>query len=145
MPDDFEKDLHSANNTGGTSKCIINLIRTKASPQSEDTMAKCITSNFLICSLNCKLLDSWYFCYQFNEGKSIKQQISKYHQGNTLSVKKLNVKSIERLKIPIFNIEKQRLIGQIYRQSLIQKDRMIQQAENTNKLAMEIIKKIMEN
>lgn len=68
-----------------------------------------------------------------------------YHQGNTLSVKKLNVKSISKLKIQLIDIEKQKLIGDIYKQSIIQNDLMRRQAENNRKLALETIRKIEEN
>lgn len=144
-PDDFEKDLHSINHTSEKAGCIINLIRSKASPLSKETQDKCITSNFLLCSFDTQCLDPWYFCYQFNEGKSFEQQISMYHQGNTLSVKKLNIKSVGELKIQLLDIEKQRLIGNIYRQSIIQMDLMKQQADNINNLAMEAIRKITED
>ena len=90
-------------------------------------------------------LDPWYFCYQFNEGKSLEQQISKYHQGTTLSVKKLNIKSIGELKIPMLEKEKQRQIGRLYRQSMIQKDLLERQAENISRLAAETIRRIEED
>lgn len=144
-PDDFEKDLHSINNTSEKPDCIINLIRSKASPLSTETRGKCITSNFLLCSFEAEVLDPWYFCYQFNEGKSFEQQISMYHQGNTLSVKKLNIKSIGELKIQLIDINKQKLIGNVYKQSIIQNDLMNRQAENTMKLALETIRKIEED
>lgn len=144
-PDDFEKDLHSINNTSEKSGCIINLICSKASPLSTETRGKCITSNFLLCSFETEVLDPWYFCYQFNEGKSFEQQISMYHQGNTLSVKKLNIKSIGELKIQLIDINKQKLIGNVYKQSIIQNDLMNRQAENIMKLALETIRKIEED
>ena len=144
-PDDFEKDLHSINNNSEQSDCIINLIRSKASPLSTETRGKCITSNFLLCSFEAEVLDPWYFCYQFNEGKSFEQQISMYHQGNTLSVKKLNIKSIGELKIQLIDINKQKLIGNVYKQSIIQNDLMNRQAENIMKLALETIRKIEED
>ena len=143
--DDFEKDLHSINNMSEKTNCIINLIRSKASPLSKETKGKCITSNFLLCSFDTKVLDPWYFCYQFNEGKGLEQQISMYHQGNTLSVKKLNIKSIGELKIELIDINKQRLIGDIYKQSIIQNDLMNRQAENIRNLALETIRKIEED
>ena len=68
-----------------------------------------------------------------------------YHQGNTLSVKKLNIKSIGELKIELVDIEKQKLIGNIYKQSIIQNDLMNRQAENIRNLALETIRKIEED
>lgn len=143
-PDDFEKDLHNINEIDCRAGCIINLIKSKAAPISVQSQKKCITSNFLTCTFDTNVLDPWYFCYQFNEGKSIEQQIAMFHQGITLSVKRLNINTIGSLKINLIDIEKQRLVGSMYRQSIIQKDLMIQQAENYNKLIIETIRKIEE-
>lgn len=143
-PDDFEKDLHSINKDNEKNMCVINLISTKASPLSKKTVKKCFTSNFMLCKFDTSLLDPWYFCYQFNEGKSFAQQISMYYQGNTLSVKKLNMKSIRELKIKLVDIEKQRFIGNIYKQSIIHNDLLNKQAENIRKLTLETIRRIEE-
>ena len=144
-PEDFEKDLHSLADVNMICVCIINLIRSKASPISTETQGKYITSNFLLCMFDQNELDPWYFCYQFNEGKSLEQQISKDHQGTTLSVKKLNIKSIGELKIPMLETEKQRQIGRLYRQSMKQKDLLERQAENISRLAAETIRRIEED
>lgn len=143
--DDFEKDLHSVNSTKESSDCIINLIKSKASPLSNQTDGKCITSNFLKCVFDINVLDPWYFCYQFNEGKDLEQQIGMYHQGTTLSVKKLNVKIIGELKICLPDIEKQRKIGAIYKQSIIQNDLMLRQAEDIRELILSMIRKLEED
>lgn len=144
-PEDFEKDLHCINSTKEGIGCIINLIKSKCSPISEQTEAKCITSNFLRCDFDTGKIYPWYFCYQFNEGKSFEQQIEMYHQGTTLSVKKLNIKTIGELKIFLPDIEKQRTIGDIYRQSIIQNDLMIKQAENIRKFTMALIHRMEED
>lgn len=144
-PEDFEKDLHCINSTKEGIGCIINLIKSKCSPISEQTEAKCITSNFLRCDFDTGKIYPWYFCYQFNEGKSFEQQIEMYHQGTTLSVKKLNIKTIGELKIFLPDIEKQRTIGDIYRQSIIQNDLMIKQAETIRKFTMTLIHRMEED
>lgn len=144
-PDDFEKDLHCVNAAGKKSECIINLIKSKAAPVSSQTEKKCITSNFLKCEFDVQVLDHWYFCYQFNEGKDLEQQIAMYHQGTTLSVKKLNVKTIGELKICLPPIEKQKLIGEMYKMSVIQHDLRIKQAEEIKKLTMNLIRKLEED
>lgn len=144
-PEDFEKDLHCINPTKEGMGCIINLIKSKCSPISEQTEAKCITSNFLRCDFDTGKIFPWYFCYQFNEGKNFEQQIGMYHQGTTLSVKKLNIKTIGELKIFLPDIEKQRIIGNIYRQSIIQNDLMIRQAEDIRQFTMALIRKMEEN
>lgn len=144
-PDDFEKDLHSINELDRPEECIINLIKSKAAPLSKETKGKCITSNFLRCSFDTNILDPWYFCYQFNVGKEIESQIYRFHQGNTLSVKKLTVQTVGKLKIPVLDIQRQQLIGSIYKKSIIQKDLMIQQAENMETMAFTVIRKIEED
>ncbi len=106
---------------------------------------KCITSNFIRCDFDTKKIYSWYFCYQFNEGKDFEKQIEMYHQGTTLSVKKLNIKTIGELKIFLPDIEKQILIGNIYRQSIIQNDLMIKQADDIKKFTMELICRMEED
>ena len=68
-----------------------------------------------------------------------------YHQGTTLSVKKLNVKIMGELKMFLPEIEKQRLIGNLYKQSLIQNDLMIKQAENLRELTMALIRRMEED
>ncbi len=144
-PEDFENDLHCIHSTKEGMGCIINLIKSKCSPISEQTEAKCITSNFLRCDFDIGKIYAWYFCYQFNEGKSFEQQIEMYHQGTTLSVKKLNIKTIGELKIILPDIQKQRTIGNLYRQSIIQNDLMVKQAENVRKFTMTLIRRIDED
>ena len=142
--EDFENDLYGITTEGDKSECIINLIKSKVAPVSLDNQNKCITSNFLKCEFNQQILDKWYFCYQFNEGKEFEQQIAMFHQGTTLSVKKLNMKTIGELKIRLPDIQMQRKIGEIYRQSLVQKRLMIKQAEDIKKLILNIIRKLEE-
>lgn len=60
-------------------------------------------------------------------------------------VKKLNVKIIGELKIRLPDIDKQRKIGELYRQSLIQNRLMIKQAEDIKNLTLTIIRKIEED
>lgn len=143
--EDFEKDLHCINSTKEGMGCIINLIKSKCSPISEQTEAKCITSNFLRCDFDTGKIYPWYFCYQFNEGKGFEQQIEMYHQGTTLSVRKLNIKTIGELKIFLPDIEKQKTIGNIYRQSIIQNDFMVKQTEDIRKFMMTLIRRMEED
>ena len=67
-----------------------------------------------------------------------------FHQGTTLSVKKLNMKTIGELKIRLPDIQMRRKIGEIYRQSLVQNRLMIKQAEDIKKLILNIIRKLEE-
>lgn len=144
-PENFDSDLYCENEHDEKSECIINLIKSKAAPISIENTDKCITSNFLKCEFSSKVLDKWYFCYQFNEGKEFEQQITMFHQGSTLSVKKLNVKTISELKIQLPDIEKQKVIGELYRQSLIQNRLLLKQAEDLKNYTFNIIRKIEED
>ncbi|WP_026835285.1 hypothetical protein [Eubacterium xylanophilum] len=144
-PEDFESDLHCRNTEFEENSCVINLMKSKASPLSSVNTSKCLTSNFLKCEFDGKVIDPWYLCFKFNEDKGIEQQISKYHQGSTLSVKKLNVKIIGELEIDLVDFEKQRVIGEIYKETIMQHDRMLIQADNQKKLFMAMITKIEED
>lgn len=142
--EDFERDLHNNNNYAG-SKCIVNLIKSQAAPMSRESIGKEVTSNFLVCEFDPDILNPWYFCYEFNEGTDVEQQILKYHQGNTLSVKKLNIKIIGDLKIKLPDLTKQKIIGEMYRRAIEIYDLMLHQADNYRKLSREIIKKMEDN
>ncbi len=144
-PEDFEKDLSSGVNDSNTNGCIINLIKSKAAPVSVETEAKIITQNFLKCSLDESKILPWYFCYQFNDGKELGQQISMFHQGTTLSVKKLNVKTISDLILKLPDLEKQKLIGDIYRKSILQRDLYIKNANDIQKYTLEMLRRIEED
>lgn len=145
VPEDFNKDLLGINETCEGMGCVINLIKSKAAPLSVQTQRKCITSNFLKCSFDLEKLDPWFFCYQFNEGRYFAQQISKYYQGNTLSVKKINIKSVGEVNIQLPDIQKQRLIGNIYRQAIRQRYLMIEQAEDIANATFETLRKMEED
>jgi restriction endonuclease S subunit len=144
-PEDFERDLHDLNDLENEGICIINLINSKAAPISISNIKKCATSNFLKCEFDESVMDSWYFCYKFNEGKDLEQQIAMFHQGTTLSVKKLNVKTVGELKIRLPDLEKQKVIGEMYRQSIIQNDLRMSQVENIRNLTLNMIRKIEED
>ena len=144
-PDDFEKDLHSINQSEGATECIISLIKSKAAPVSRENESLCITSNFLKCSFDQNVLDPWYFCYQFNRGKKIEEQIARYSQGSTISVKKLTAQIIGNVIMEIPDLEKQRVIGNLYRTAIVQRDLLIRQAENMMDLAVTMIRKYEED
>lgn len=121
------------------------MIKSKAAPLSKETENLCITSNFLKCSFDPDILDPWYFCYQFNQGRGISEQISRYHQGNTLNVKKLTIQIIEGLNIPLLEIEQQRIAGGLYRQAIIQHDLLMQQADNVMNATIALVRKYEED
>lgn len=143
-PDDLDGDLYSRHGDTDRACCIISLIKSTASPASDSTKEKCLTSNFLQCELNSKLIDGWYFCYKFNQSREFTQQIASVHQGTTTSVKKLTQRNIEELRITLPEIEKQRLLGDIYRQSLMQLDLMKKQTDQMGQLMFAAMEKMDE-
>lgn len=142
--EDFDRNLYNMKNEQLLTGCIINLIKSKAAPFTNMIDNKCITSNFLICLFDTSILDPWFFCYKFNESAEIRQQIDMYNQGTTISVKKLTIKNIGNLELMLPDINKQTLIGQIYKKSIIQKELLIRQTENLSKMMFNIISKIEE-
>ena len=62
-----------------------------------------------------------------------------------MSVKKLNIKTIGELKMFLPEIEKQILIGKLYRQSIIQHDFMIKQAEDIKAFMIAFIRRMEED
>ena len=144
-PKDFDQDLLDRDSKDSREVCIINLIRSKAAPMSDANREKILTSNFLRCELDASLIDGWYFCYQFNDGNALSQQIAMVNQGTTLSVKKLNLKTIGDLKIKLPAMEKQRWIGNIYRQFLLQADLLQKQVESMKQLTITVLRKIDED
>ena len=142
--EDFEKDLKMNDTEDTQHACILNLIKSKAAPVSQCSERKTLTQNFMKCSLDTSVILPWYFCYQFNEGKYLDQQISMFHQGTTLSVKKLNIKMVEDLMIPLPDLEKQKNIGEAYRRVIKQYELSIKQAVNTRRYALELLRLIGE-
>ncbi len=144
-PEDFENDLVRKNEETESNICVINLIKSKAAPVSKNTINKISTQNFLRCNLDTSKILPWYFCYQFNEGKALEQQISMFHQGTTLSVKKLTVKSIADLQIHLPPLDKQHTIGEIYRESILEHALAIKIANEIKKYTLEMIRIIEED
>lgn len=140
--EDFDKDLHGKNKNLEKSFCIINLIKTKAAPLSEMTRGKYMSLNFLKCEINEKVLDKWYFCYQFNEGENLNRQISMSLQGTTIAVRKLNLKTISDLEIDLPKLSEQQKIGEIYRQSLLQYWSLCEMAEDIRTVMLAVLKKM---
>lgn len=141
--DDLERDLLQPE--GDTQECIISLISSMAAPLFSRNAGKPLTSNFLKCEMDPEVLNPWYFCYEFNEGKTLKGQIAKYYQGTTFSVKKLNRKDIEEMEIPLPDMEQQKIIGEMYRYLMRREFLMKKQTENMKKVTLTVISKIEED
>lgn len=143
--EDFEGDLQAAEEISNNYGCTINVIKSKASPLSEKTVDKVLNSSYVKCDFDPEVLDPWYLCYQINEGTEIEQQINMFNQGTWTSVKKINVGMISQMTINLPDIKKQKVIGELYRQSIVQNNLLIKQADILKKFNMKLIKKIEED
>lgn len=156
--DDFDRDLAGCaeKQSGGiptaisekgiyteSGDCIISLARSKAGIIGNATAGKLLTANFMKCDIDRKQLDAWYFCYLFNESESVRQQMKRLQQGTTVScISRLNISSVESIRIRKETLEKQQKIGSIYKEILIQQYLMKKQMENMKKMSLEIIRQI---
>jgi hypothetical protein len=140
--DDFEKDLICSNEIKDFSRCIIDLTSSMASPISVQSEKKYITSNYIKLEFDPNILDVWYLCYSFNEGKDLPRQIVKYNQGTTQFVQKLNAHIIKELELSIYDMNKQKMIGELYKKSLRQNYLLMKQAEQLKMYTKNIIRKI---
>lgn len=142
--EDFEEDLLCLNEIMDYSRCIIDLTSSKVAPISVKTEKKYITSNFIKLEFDPDVLDVWYLCYSFNEGKDLAKQIMKYNQGTSKFVQKLNAQTIKDLEINLYDMTKQKVIGEMYKQSLIQNYLLLKQAEKIKQYINCMIRKIEE-
>lgn len=140
--DDFEKDLICSNEIKDFSRCIIDLTSSMASPISVQSEKKYITSNYIKLEFDPNIMDVWYLCYSFNEGKDLAKQILKYNQGTTQFVQKLNAHIIKELELSIYDMNKQKMIGELYKKSLRQNYLLMKQAEQLKIYTKNIIRKI---
>lgn len=141
--EDFDNTFNSREKTH-SSLCIINLIKSKAVPCLEKDVRKTISQNFLKCLLDTDVILPWYFCCQFNEGKALIQQIKSLNQGTFLAVKRLNVNIISNLEIRIPDLKKQKLIGELYRLSLLQYEQQLKVANDIKTYSFEMINRLLE-
>ncbi|SFH76329.1 Type I restriction modification DNA specificity domain-containing protein [Pseudobutyrivibrio sp. OR37] len=141
--EDFDNDLRRRNNQD-TTKCIINLMKSKATMMTEMTSEKFVTSNFIECVIDEDKLYPWYFVYKFNEDKKFCQQFAAAEQGYGAgaSLKRLNVKLLQEMEIVIPNMKEQVVIGNMYKLAL-EKDRLMEeQMRQVHTYTMEIIRLI---
>ena len=68
-----------------------------------------------------------------------------YHQGTTISVKKLNVKIVGELSIKLPDMRKQQIIGELYQQFLMRNYLMMKQVDDIRRLTLTMIRKIEED
>ena len=155
--DDFDRDLDGSHPKIGlqayrpfaekgvyikAGDCIISMTRTKAAITTSASEGKLLTVNFMKCEIDQSQLDPWYFCYLFNESNSVKQQMQKVQQGTVSCISRLNITTIGALKFERITLARQREIGQMYREVLIQEQLRKRQTEKIKKASLEIIRRL---
>lgn len=149
--DDFDTDLYGSDEKTVqrnvtdekalcTGDCIVSLTRSQAVIVSEHSNGKYISSNFVKCIFLSEDIDPWYFCYLINEDTDIAKQIKKMQQASNGFVSKLSIASISDLLVVLPSLDKQKNIGRLYKEVLIQESLRKKQLDNWKQLNMEMLK-----
>lgn len=97
----------------------LRLINPQAAVVSPATAGSILSLNFVKIVPNRTKVDEWYLCYYLNETEDIQKQIELSAQGQVSTIKRLGAKFLRELKIVLPDLEKQKELGQIYRNWLI--------------------------
>jgi len=124
---------------------IISMTRNQACIVSSESSGKYLNANFVKCEFDREKLYPWYFCYLLNESVSISQQINKMQQGTIGCINRLTISMIGSLIFELEEISKQRVVGDLYRNMLIQERLTLQQVANLKRYTLEVIKKVDNN
>lgn len=125
--------------------CIISLAKSKATIVGKASIGKCITVNFVKCDIDKTKIDPWYFCFMFNENKVIQKQLNMSLQGTISCIKRISLASLKTVslsEIEIPDITQQKIIGQLYYNTLKCETLEKLQAEQKRKFIMEKLKKL---
>ncbi len=128
-----------------TGDIVISVTRNKAVIVSSDNSGKYLNSNFIKCEFDKQKLYPWYFCYLLNESSSVSQQIKKMQQGTIGCINRLTLNMIASLQFILEDISKQKIIGDLYRNLLIEENLMKKKMENIKRYTFEVIKKVDKN
>lgn len=99
---------------------VISIIKDKASVVSSYNKGKYITSAFIKCTYNKDTIDPWFICFYINESEAFKKE--KYLRGGTSGLGYLHLTSeiLKQANIDLPDIETQRQLGLLYKNSLRQ-------------------------
>lgn len=158
--EDFDSDLCSlskeyvADGTSATKEkgfisvagdVVISMTRSQAGIVSPENSGKYLNSNFVKCEFDRNKLYPWYFCYLLNESTTVSQQIKKLQQGTIGCINRLTISMIGSLLFELVELSRQRTVGDLYRNMLIQEHLTLKQMENMRRYTLEIIKKTDKN
>lgn len=111
----------------------LRLINPQAAVVSPTTAGSILSLNFAKIVPNRTKVDEWYLCYYLNEAEDVQKQIELSAQGQVSTIKRLGAKFLRELKIVLPDLEKQKELGQIYRNWLIYRHKteeaLVQQEE----------------
>lgn len=83
----------------------------------KNNVGKVLSLNFTKMELNSDQLDKRYFLFLFNAFKDVRRQKERELQGNG-AVRRIPLRALEKIVIPIVPIEEQKKIGAIYAETL---------------------------
>lgn len=99
---------------------LISIIKEKACIVSEASEFKLFTSAFIRCQYDENVLDSWFFCFFFNESEEVEEAIHVRSGMPGLKYYHLNTEIIGQMEIDLPPIEKQKILGMLYKECLNQ-------------------------
>ena len=124
---------------------LFSVTRNKVGIVSDINEGKYMISNFVKCCFDKTIIYPWYFCYLINESDSISSQIRRLQQGCLVSINRLPINSIGELEIELIDYDKQRQIGEIYRNIIVREKLALQEIEYSKQISLEIIKRVDNN
>lgn len=104
---------------------------------SKSNEGKIPSLNFSKVEIISDKIDRYYLLYIFNENQMIQRQIERKRQGMLLL--KLSLSSLYDIDIPIIPIEDQKKIGEIYKNSIILKNKIKKYSELLETASMHLL------
>lgn len=124
---------------------VISMTRNQAGIVSAKNSGKYLNSNFVKCEFDKEQLYPWYFCYLLNESVTVNQQIKKLQQGTLGCINRLTINMIGSLEFTLEELSQQKIVGDLYRDLLIQERLTLKQMETMKKYTLQMIRKADRN
>lgn len=124
---------------------LISVTRNQAGIVSIKNSGKYLNSNFIKCEFDKEKIYPWYFCYLINESTMVSKQIKKLQQGTLGCINRLTMNMIESLEFTMEEMPQQIVIGDLYRNLLVQERLTLKYLENMKKYTLQMIKNVDSN
>ena len=124
---------------------LISVTRNQAGIVSIKNSGKYLNSNFIKCVFDKEKIYPWYFCYLINESTMVSKQIKKLQQGTLGCINRLTMNMIESLEFTMEEMPQQIVIGDLYRNLLVQERLTLKYLENMKKYTLQMIKNVDSN